>query len=378
MIRLCCISLAVLTAALVGCGQQPVVPDAGPDAGDQLGGTGRDGGVAGTPGPNGVWLTRNYLAYGSFYDPAVVDDLAERMRNVYDVGYWFLNVDRTGADGRLINPPTHMSDFLNNVASWESRTGGRMQLFAWVNGATAGSTTAMDLTDPTVRRAVIEECQKLVSPSVPGSYVAQTQRPFDGIQIDFEPSGFDEIRFRALVSLMEELRAGLAEVGRSDVLLSVAAHKYGTTNSYQWLQSFYYDMASRVDLLASMTYNSGSATGDDYQAWMRNQLVTVLQGVSGQAWNDGNHPAPTNGVKVLFGLPAYPAGTYHDVTAETIAFGAEGLRDGIAALKSAQDPSVSYLSGAAVYLHTKGIADDGYARWDTEWWWFGHHWLRRW
>lgn len=399
----------LLTAALLGGCPAPQLPDAGEpdadvhvqDAGEDAGsidGGGVDAGVpdAGAPdageladagpgfdaGPmpfpdNGVWLTRNYVKYSSFYDPAVVNDLALRMSTQYQVRNWFVNSDRTGSDGRLIEPQVHMVDFLENVHTWEKAHGYHFRIFAWVSGATTGP-TAMDLTRPEIRRAVVEECQKLLSPTVPQSYVAGTTRPFDGVQIDFEPSGMDQVRFDALLQLMEELRAGLDEVGRSDALLSFAAHKLGTTNQYQWSPAFYYEMAKRVDVLASMSYNSGSTTGAEYRAWTRNQLQSVLRAVSGQAWTDGAHPPPSRPVTVLFGMPSYPPNASHEPSAENIEYGAQGLRDGINALKLTNDPSLAYLGGGAVYLHTNGINDDNYARWSTEWWWFGHYWLQRW
>ncbi|MGA9520863.1 MAG: glycosyl hydrolase family 18 protein [Myxococcaceae bacterium] len=392
MIRSVCIFLAALPMALLGScepvfqgsdgGTTPsdsdasveVPGDGSVDAGPELrpdAGLEEDGGVpdAGTASVarNGVWLTRNYVAYSSFYAPAVVEDLATRMSSQYEIGRLFVNVDRIGADGRFIDAAPKMSEFLENLAAWESRSGRRFEVYAWVNGSTTG-TAAIDLTRPEVRAAVVEECQKLVAPWESGSYVAGTQRPFDGVQIDFEPSGFDQVRFNALLELMDELRTGFAAVGRSDALLSVAAHKLGTGGEYQWSPAFYDAMADRVDVLAAMTYNSGSDDGAAYQTWMRQQVTGVLKALS----------APKRPMEVLFGLPSYPPNASHDPAAETIASGADGMRAAIAELESAADPALAFLGGAAVYLHTKGIADDGYARWDTEWWWFGHHWLQRW
>lgn len=405
MIRQLCIFLLAGSALALGaCGSWPNVPEKGqetpanadggePDAGSPDAGTvdagmaeedggldagvPMDAGVAPVSTRNGVWLTRNYVAYSSFYDPAVVNDLALRMHSQYDVGNWFVNVDRLGADGRFVAVAPHINEFLNNLAKWESENGARFRIFAWVNGATTG-TSGMDLTDPLVRKMVVKECERMVSPQVDGSYVASTARPFDGVQIDFEPSGFDQVRFDALVTLMDELRAGFAEVGRPDALLSIAAHKLGTTNTYQWSAAFYYEMARHVDVLASMTYNSGSTTPEEYEAWIRDQLENVLGAVSGESFDDAKHPAPQNGVKVLFGMPAYPASAVHDPNAENVESAAIGLHQGMDALKSTDDPALELLGGGAVYLHTRGIANDSYARWDTEWWWFGHHWLQKW
>jgi|GEM_PF-3661299 len=62
------------------------------------------------------------------------------------------------------------------------------------------------------------------------------------------------------------------------------------------------------DLLIAMTYDSPSTTSAGYQAWMQQQTQDILRAVSGvYGFDPTGHPAPTNGIKVFIGLPAFPA-----------------------------------------------------------------------
>jgi hypothetical protein len=138
-------------------------------------------------------------------------------------------------------------------------------------------------------------------------------------------------------------------------------------------------MGQHVDLLAAMTYDSDRTTGPAYQDWMREQMLSILRAVSGQFWHqDAQHPAPSHGVKVMLGFPAFPAHAHHDVQAETIQYAAPGVEAGLQSLQRTGDPSQAYFQGAGVFLHTDGTGRDHYANTATDWWWFGHDWLGAW
>ena len=42
------------------------------------------------------------------------------------------------------------------------------------------------------------------------------------------------------------------------------------------------------------------------------------------------------------------------------------------------DFSANYFQGAAVFLLSDGTGNDGYASYDTDWYWFGLQWLNNW
>ncbi|MBV8451447.1 MAG: hypothetical protein JOZ29_04145, partial [Deltaproteobacteria bacterium] len=255
------------------------------------------------------------------------------------------------------------------------------KVLAWINGSlTATDADYIDVGNAATRQAIVDECDKLVSASVAGSYVAGAARTFDGIQIDFEPSGLDSTRFDNLKMLMDDIHNAMSVYPGKLTSFVAPKYKYGTANEWFWSPSFYYFMGRHVDIMAAMTYDSGITTGNpDYQNWMRDQTASILRSVSGKFWNnDAGHPAPDNDVRVMLGFPAFPANAYHDIAAENIKYAAPGVDAGLNGLASNRDLSRAYFQGAAVFLHTDGTGADHYASKSTDWWWFGHYWLQAW
>jgi hypothetical protein len=81
---------------------------------------------------------------------------------------------------------------------------------------------------------------------------------------------------------------------------------------------------------------------------------------------------------VFIGLPAFPPNANHNPAYENIEYGAQGLDAAVTALINANDPAQGYFQGAGVFLHSDGSGSDGYASWNTDWWWFGRYWLAAW
>jgi hypothetical protein len=328
---------------------------------------------------NGVWLGHAYVTTPSYVEK--VPTLADDMQQHYSVVYWFVNVGKVDSTGRVIGGAGGLSQavaFLNTLHSWETSHHYQFKVYAWINGIlTPTAADALDVGNAATRQTIARECQRFVAPAVAGSYIAGAARAFDGVQIDFEPSGLDTTRFAHLTTLMEDIRqAFTAYPGK---LTSFTPPKYGTRNEWEWSPAFYYDMGHHVDLLAAMTYDADITTGPAYQDWMREQTMRILQAVSGRFWHqDAQHPAPRHGVKVMLGFPAFPANAHHDVNAENIKFAAPGVEAGLQLLRQTGDPSYQYFQGAGVFLHTDGTGGDHYANRATDWWWFGHDWLRAW
>lgn len=330
---------------------------------------------------NGVWLGHAYVTAQPYVDNVPV--LAQEMSDDYSVLYWFVNVGKVNSSGHLIDGTGGLSKavpFLNALSDWEASRGHKFKVFAWINGTlTMTNADYVDVGSAITRQAIVDECRKLVSTAVPGSYITGAARTFDGIQIDFEPSGQDATRFSNLKTLMDDIRRGINPY--SGKLTSFVAPKYqdGTSSVWSWSSGFYYVMGRHVDLLAAMTYDSAKAPGNFYENWMRDQTTGILRAVSGKFWdNDAGHPAPENDVKVMLGFPAFPPNAYHDVNAENIKYAAPGAEAGLKALDASGDRSGDYFQGAAVFLHTDGTGQDHYASTSTDWWWFGHYWLQAW
>jgi hypothetical protein len=188
---------------------------------------------------NGVWLGHAYVTTPSYV--AQVPALADAMQQHYRVLYWFVNVGTVDSAGHLRGGAAglrHVVAFLNTLHGWETAHRYQFKVFAWMNGTlTPTAAEALDVGDAATRQAIVQECHKFLAPTVAGSYVAGAARAFDGVQIDFEPSGLDATRFAQLTTLMEAIRH--AFTAYPGTLTSFAAPKYGTTTQWEWSPAFY-------------------------------------------------------------------------------------------------------------------------------------------
>jgi hypothetical protein len=199
--------------------------------------------------------------------------------------------------------------------------------------------------------------------------------------VDLEPMGYNgsDTRFNDCKSLMIAIKSGIG----SGKITGFSPPKFAATaGEWSWHSTYYYYMGLYVDFVAAMTYDIGITNGPQYQAWMRQQTTNILRAVSGEY---ASKPAPTNGVKVYMGLPAFPikyhiSGTIiHDPAAENTLYGCPGLEQGVQdLLNDTGDPSENYFNGASVYLHVDGVTANGYALYSTDWWRFGKLWLGAW
>jgi hypothetical protein len=205
------------------------------------------------------------------------------------------------------------------------------------------------------------------------------------VQLDLEPSGSNgsDTQYDNIVQIMVNIKSAFRSLGLGNKLVSFTAPPYTTTstnnNIWYWPPMYYYNMGTNLDILCSMTYDTGYTNGPQYQSWIQDQTTNVLKMVSGRYWNnDSLHPAPTNGVGVMIGFPAYPNSSTHTNTAENIYYAAPGVSAGLTTLKTAGDLSTNYFLGGSIFELTDGSGQDGYAGYDTDMWWFGHDWLDAW
>jgi PKD repeat protein len=335
---------------------------------------------------NATWLGYAYVDTQSYWSQ--VPQLAFQMETNYRVGYWFLNVGSLGTNGVLEGSVSGVTNFLNTLKTWETQQGYQFKVFAWINGDmpySGGPTTGVNVNIASVASNIVMEAEKLVSTNVAGSYIAKATRAFDGVQLDLEPAGPNgsDTQFFNIVQMIVNIKSAFRSLGVGNKLTSFTSPPYTTSstnnNVWNWPPMYYYDMATNIDLLCAMTYDTGFTSGSQYQSWIQDQTTNILKMVSGRYWNnDSLHPAPTNDVQVMTGFPAFPNSSNHTNTAENISFAAPGVQAGLNTLQSRGDLSTNYFQGAAVYLQSDGTGSDGYASYDTDWWWFGQYWLNTW
>jgi hypothetical protein len=324
---------------------------------------------------NATFLSHNYVKYSSYV--SLVPDLANKMKNTYAVNYLFPNVGVLNSSGVITNAAAEMAqvkEFLNQIYTYEQANNYHFRVLAWVNADSA----VVDVGSATVRTAIVDEAKKLTSIG-PGTYFNGGNRAFDGIMMDIEPSGNNDTQFNNYKQLMIDIKSNIS----SSKLTGAAVHKYGTGSVWSWSPTYYYYMGRNVDLLVAMTYDSQATSSTGYQVWMKQQTKDILRAVSGVYWNDpSGHPAPSNGIKVFIGLPAFPSKPVHNPLYENITSGAQGMDAGVTDLKNdTTDQSESYFKGAAVYAHANGTSDPadtnayGFASWATDWPAFNTNWL---
>jgi hypothetical protein len=162
-----------------------------------------------------------------------------------------------------------------------------------------------------------------------------------GVQVNIEPlpSGNPDY-----LRLLEELRATLP----AGKILSVAAYppptRWQPTSEVHWDETYFRQVATRVDQLAVMMYDTSIPFPKAYEQLMANWTVEILR------WADGK--------PVLLGLAAYDdeGVGYHHPKVENLPHGLAGIHAG---LERAGAPA--NFQGAAVYSHWE--MDD--AEWQT-------------
>ena len=306
---------------------------------------------------NAVWIGMRYVV--SPAKAQTVPDLCAFMA-AHRVDYWFVNVGKLDATGKLTHNLPALIDFLDATHRWEKAHRHNFHLLAWFNGSTdPKDLKCVDVGRPEVRATIVEEGRRLFDPRYPQSYLAGAVRGFDGVQLDLEPCGGDDVLVANMCKLEDELHAGL---GRQS-LTSFCAQKCGTDNRYWWTPGDYQIMAAHVDLLCAMSYDSGKHDSASYTQWMQDQTTTILRAMSS-----------THRAKLFMGFPAYPANKWHDPQIESVVAAAQGTKDGLAALRTSEPKLLDGFGGAAIYAYTGGDGNDHYSS-PADWSDFGTYWL---
>jgi hypothetical protein len=331
---------------------------------------------------NGSFLTRRFLS-DSKNGSALTDEFLSKADKFYKTPLLFPNGGLLTSSGMLDHAPGAAVLFLNHVAAYESGNQAAFILMPYLNGYSLqdGSHPAnqrLDLDNPSVRANIVAECGRHISAKVLGSYIQGSRRAFDGIMLDIEPAG-DRSFLRSLKTLLTEIRASFDGMGLRNKKIGFAAPQHTDKvpkPNWGWDSSDYYYLARYVDYVVAMTYDSGLQKAE-YQSWIENQTTQILEAVSGAAWNfDNDHPRPTNGAKVLIGLPGYWTRTAaHDPGIENVAYGAPGVLAALSHLHSSDHTSIGYFQGTAMFSHDGGAEESLYARYGKDWWWWLQHWL---
>lgn len=257
-------------------------------------------------GSNAIWLGVEWVNKPHTADEiaALAEDLQRRqIRSV------FVYTSYLRADGEFNETYQHAPTFITSLR----RVYPEVHILAWVGLPLKSSGSAksyhVELSDGATRRKIVEFCIELVS-----------QIGFDGVHLDPEPVSSGD---HDLLTLLDELRAA----SDSGALLSIAARRiwpvypdapWPLVGQVSWRGDFYRKVASRVDQMAVMVYDSGLPLAWMYRQWVKFEVISISQAVEGEE------------VELLIGIPTSEEATVtHHPTAENMRSGLEGTINGL-------------------------------------------------
>ena len=295
-------------------------------------------------GANAVWLEHSWA--GQAHTSADYDALAARLRSE-QVSYVYAHVGPLDSDGAI--PTSRAPDAMQFADALHARMPG-VHVLAWIGQLSSASGQPADqvvnLDDSGVRSRIAATAAHFVA-----------AERFDGVQYDIEPILNNDARF---LDLLDETRAALP----TSATISIAAEKWAPSarlaswaldagHANAWWTSYYYAaLASHVDQMVVMAYNTGMPTGSLYQLFVKEQVQHILEAV-----RTAHHPP-----QLLIGIPTYPGDdTWHHAGAENMATGLAGITAG---LNSTPPPAP--FTGVAIYRYALTTPSD-WDDYDSAW-----------
>jgi len=256
-----------------------------------------------------AWLARNGKDTARFRTPDALRSLADRLRG-HGIRDLFPHACPCGADGAL--PPhddAQVERFLDHMDGF--------RVIPWIGGRLGANAR---INSPEWRARFAGSAATLL----------RDHPRLAGAQVNIEPLPSGNADYPAL---LDELRRALP----AGKLLSVAAYppptRWQPSLEVHWEEPYFRQVASRVDHLAVMMYDTGLRWRKIYQRLMADWTFEAL------SWAGGK--------EVLLGVPAYDdAGVgYHDPAVESLENALPGIHAGLA--RSGALPG--HYRGIAVY-----------------------------
>ena len=276
---------------------------------------------------NAVWL--EHVWSGQYQTSASYDALASQLQRE-GITSVYAHVGPLDSDGTI---PASLAPNAADLAAALHERIPAVKVFAWIgqleaaSGAPANET--VNLANSSVRATIVATANSFVR-----------KQGFDGVHYDIEPIRNNNAHY---LDLLIETRAALPP----GALISISAQKwapnahladllYRTGRGGQWWTSYYYAaVASHVDQMAVMTYDSGMPTSQTYEIFVQQETKHILAAV-----RTASHPP-----QVLIGIPTYTGDNawFHE-SAENMRSALTGV---IAGLNS--DTETQPFTGVAIY-----------------------------
>jgi hypothetical protein len=198
----------------------------------------------------------------------------------------------------------------------------------------------IDLNDATVRQTIADFSRSIVM-----------DLGFDGIHLDPEPIGNND---QALLRLLRDVRSAVGNNKHLSVAVPARLPIVGEIpllSQMVWSKDYYVAVASEVDGVAAMTYDSAMPAAFLYQSWLQLQVVSLTQALDGTQAN------------VYIGIPTSKETTgAHMPWVENMQAGLKGI---IAGLNDAESHA-AIITGVAIYPYWE-TSDDEWAQYRTLW-----------
>jgi hypothetical protein len=258
--------------------------------------------AARSTGHDAMWLGHSWVGGGK--TDADVDQLAASIRGT-GISDLFVHVGPLSNDGTL-NPAKAPAAAWFTAAAHARIPGVRVQ--AWLGDEVLPG-GRMNLEDPSTRARIVASARQVLA------------RGFDGVHLDLEPVGDADPGYLALLGALHPV------VRAASAVLSVSAEQVeplpGTRwvmeaaegHSSWWSADYLHQVASRVDQIALMTYDTALWSSSAYSGFVRDETAVALRAV------------PSD-VALLIGLPAFhdAHNLGHSSSAETVAAAVRGVR----------------------------------------------------
>jgi hypothetical protein len=299
-------------------------------------------------GTNALWLEHTWA--GDAHAAAEYDALAARLEREH-IGYVFAHVGPLESSGALPSDRAPAAPAL--LRALRQRVPG-IKALAWLGQLERASglpdDQTVDLSNPHVRQTIAATAARLAGPV-----------GFDGVHFDIEPMLNNSDH---LLDLLDTTRAAMP----SAAILSTSAPMWApNAHAAEWLRStvgrgaglwtsyYYAAVATHVDQLVVMDYNTAIPSGPAYQVFVQQQTKHILEAV-----RSARYPP-----QVLIGLPTYHENGFwfHDA--------AENLENGLAGVTAGLNASRDDAPFAGVAIYRYGTTDA------NDWATYERLWLRR-
>lgn len=279
-------------------------------------------------GQNAVWLEHTWA--GDAHTLADYDQLAHQLRQE-QIGYVFAHVGPLASSGAI--PPDRFGYAAALVRALKQRVPG-IKVLAWIgqldraSGQPADQT--VDIANPDTRQTIAAAAAYFAGPLA-----------FDGVHFDIEPMENNDAHF---LDLLDTTRAALPHgklISTSAPMWAPNAHLAQALQSTLgkgaglWTSYYYAAVATHVDQLVVMEYNTAIPSGALYALYVKQQAQNILAAV-----RSARTPP-----QVLIGLPSYQeSGFWFHADAENVTNGLAGVINGLNA-----DTDTQPFAGVAIY-----------------------------